>query len=163
MIKAAIFDFDGVIADSLDFVLTKTNRYLALIGKPPIVRDFFRSHDIRETYKDLKVNLIEEALLFWKIRSDIHSSLRSIPVHEHIIKTVTLLSEDASLSILTSNSRENVLDFLKVHRIHNYFMEVHGNFLLFNKDRGLRSIVEKDHLNPEATVYVGEIYLVFRP
>lgn len=154
MIEAAIFDFDGVIADSLDFVISVTNDYLIKRGKETVNREYFRSHE--EVYKSYGLNFIQESILFWKIKSEIHRNLKKIPVHEHIIPTVKSLSVKTPLSVLTSNSKPNVLDFMKVHGIHNYFLEIHGNLLLLDKERGLSQILKRKKLNPSRTVYVGD-------
>lgn len=156
MIEAAIFDFDGVIADSLDLVLTVGNRYLRSWGVKPIDRDFYRSNDVDKLYRSYGINPIRELFLLWKIRSEIHKSLRQIPVHPHIVPVVKSLSQKAPLSVLTSNSKDNVLDYLKVHRIHNYFLEIHGNLLLFDKVRGLKGILNREKLDPDKTIYVGD-------
>lgn len=156
MIEAAIFDFDGVIADSLDLVLSIGNHYLKMWRKKPISKEFYRSHDVTNTYNSYGINPVLELFLFWKIRSAIHNNLRLIPVHEHIVPVVKTLSEEAPLSVLTSNSRHNVIDFLEVHRIHNYFLEIHGGFLAFNKDRGLTEMLVKSRLEPKKVVYIGD-------
>lgn len=156
MIQAAIFDFDGVIADSLDFTLEVANSYLKRWGKEPLEKEPFRCCDVEELFRSNRTNIIEEFLLFWRLRSAFHKNLDRIPVHQHIVPVLKDISGKAPLSLLTSNSKTNVLEFLKAHQIHNYFVEIRTDFLMFNKDRGLRSIVARKNLSPQKTVYIGD-------
>jgi phosphoglycolate phosphatase len=156
MIKGVVFDFDGVIADSLDFVLDKINRYMEGWGKDRMTRGFFRSHDVEEVFREQGVNRLLELFMLWRVRSEIHKNLSSIPVHPHIIPAAKNISERVPLSILTSNSRGNVMDFLRTHHIHNYFLEIHGNYLMFDKAKGLSGILQREGLEANNVAYVGD-------
>lgn len=156
MIRAAIFDFDGVIADSLDVAIKTANHYFRRWGKRTLSRDFIRSHDIEQLFASYGLSRLHELFLLWKIRSNIHRNLDRIDVHAHIPPVLTSASRENALSILTSNSPGNVVDFLKIHRLHNYFLSIHGNFLLFNKEAGLSDIIKKEKLSKELVVYIGD-------
>lgn len=156
MITAAIFDFDGVIADSLDLVLKAANHYLRRWRKSPLSKTLVRSHDIAELFDNYGISHLQELFLLWRIRSTIHKNLSHINVHPHIPPVLTTVSKETSLSVLTSDSPENVADFLKIHHLHNYFLSIHGNLLLFNKESGLNDIIKKENLNKKLVVYIGD-------
>lgn len=157
MITTAIFDFDGVIADSLDLVLKTANRYLRLWRKRPLSKTAVRNHDIAELFfDDYGISHLQELFLLWRIRSTIHKNLSHINVHSHIPPVLTTISKQTSLSVLTSDSPENVVDFLKIHHLHNYFLSIHENLLLFNKESGLNDIIRKENLNKKLVVYIGD-------
>lgn len=156
MIRAAIFDFDGVIADSLDLTLKTANHYLRLWGRGLLSKDYIRSHDLEKLYNDYHVNRLQELFLLWKIRSTIHHNLTNIKVHPHISPILTAASKEISLSILSSNSPNNVIDFLRDHHLHNYFLSIHGNFFLFNKVNGLNDIIKRESFHKEQVVYIGD-------
>ena len=156
MIKEVVFDFDGVIADSLDFVLAVTNRYFERWGKETLTRESFRDQDLEQLYHSSRANFLEEIYLLFRIKSAIHRSLKEIPVHPHVVPVLDEISRKTRLSLLTSNSKGNVLDFLKVHHIHNYFHRVEANFMMFNKGRGLISLIKSESLTPRDVIYVGD-------
>jgi phosphoglycolate phosphatase len=156
MTATLIFDFDGVIADSLPFVLTLANHYLTVWGKPTLELENFRKTDVEQLYSSYGVNRLQEIFLLWKIRREISRHLADIPLHSHIQPVISRVADKSPLYVLTSNSTGNVVNFLKVHRVHNYFRQVHGNFFLFNKDAGLRTIINRHRLNPGQTIYIGD-------
>ena len=156
MINAVIFDFDGVIADSLGVALQTVNQFLRYWRKKPLTKDFIRAHDLEVVFHNYGTNRIQELILFLQIRSSIRKSLARISIHEHIYPIMTSMARTNALSILTWNSPNNVLDFLRIHHLHNYFVAVHGNFLMFNKEKGINDLVNKENLRKECVVYIGD-------
>ncbi|HVV25828.1 MAG TPA: HAD-IA family hydrolase [Candidatus Saccharimonadales bacterium] len=154
---AIIFDFDGTIADSFDFVA-----------------DFLADEKGRQHLSELEKQSLRGLSMFamarrlghpwWRLlrllfrgRERMGSVISRIEPFPSIPELVEKLhSEGHELFILTSNTVPNVHKFLHHHKLHTFFLEVYGGIGLFGKARGLRRLLREQQLEPQACVYIGD-------
>ena len=124
--KLIIFDYDGVLVDSLPFLKKVYLRIADVLGIEMPKRDeYFRELlelDWRETYKKLdilakdKVNISEFIYHhFSKKYSDIIKPYPQIP------ETIEKLSKKYKLAIVSNSFKKDIIPVLKRHGIYEYF------------------------------------------
>ena len=84
--------------------------------------------------------------------------MTDIPIFKDFSDSLSkIYSKDSktTMSILTSNSEENVQKFLTKHQL-NYFTEIYSNSSLFGKNRSINSYIKRHKLNPKNVLYIGD-------
>jgi HAD superfamily hydrolase (TIGR01509 family) len=159
-VNVIIFDFDGTIADSFEIVLQITNRLAPEFGYPPAQPNdvaLLRNLSSREIVKQSKVSPFKIPFLVRRLRSELH---REIPHLQPIpgIKTALLglKQQGYRLGIVTSNSRENVGDFLTAQQLDDLFDFVSSGLTLFGKGRIIQRILKQHGFAPQDVIYVGD-------
>lgn len=118
MIKAIVFDFDGVIADTYDYnfnIFSKINKNLD--------HETFKAHHDSNVYENPKVEFkngdIEK---FFKEYFDNIQTIDAI-IEDEILKK---LSEKYNLYIISSNFEKNINRFLESKSLNSYFTKILG-------------------------------------
>jgi phosphoglycolate phosphatase len=155
-----IFDFDGTLVDSFN----------AVIEKFSLLADELNFRKIHQTERDELKNLTSQELLKYlkipiyklpkvlrqtreHLRNEISVLTSFIDLPEVLIE-LTMLG--CSLSILTSNSSENVVLWLERHRIQHLFNFIHAESSYFGKSSILKKLLKSHTMKPFATFYIGD-------
>ncbi len=155
-----IFDFDGTIADSFGTFVAITNRLAIEYGFPilgPEEVQHFRNLSSREIIQQSKVPRLRLPFFLRRFRREFNSevcNLQAIPGMKEALRALKLRGN--RLGIVTSNSEENVRQFLRSQGLDALFDFVGGGLPLFGKERVLRQIIRKNQLNPAQVIYVGD-------
>ena len=156
--KTIIFDFDGTIADSLPIML---RIYGILLPKGPEITkelfQFLRKLPAHKVAAHLDVSLWRLPWLLRRGRKTMHDHMNDVqPIDgiEAVIKELT--KRGYNLHIVTSNSRANVLLFLRMHKLDGYFDDVHAVRRLNGKPRALKALARKLKVDVHETYYVGD-------
>jgi len=80
--------------------------------------------------------------------------LKAFPGIDKVIKD--LHAQDFHLSVVSSNSEENIRKVLKREGIEAYFSGVYGNIGLFSKSRAFKGILKDQKVKASECVYVGD-------
>lgn len=154
---AIIFDFDGTIADSFDYVAG----FLASEAKmPPLHED--QKHELRglsmvSMARQLGHRWWRLPRLLFKGRRKMGRAMKHIQPFGGMAATIQKLhAEGHELFIVSSNSVHNVRTFLHHHQLHTYFLEIYGGVGLFNKAPTLRRLLRAHQLELKDTVYIGD-------
>lgn len=159
--SALIFDFDGTIADTLDVLIDVYNERL--------VREF-RCKPFDKTLKEQfrKIPAIEflnlYGIRYYKLP---FMAIRTRFLFKQYVEQVQLfpgisdfIQQAAKagifLGIVTSNSRENVVRFLKKQNLHTYFHCVYGGRNLFGKHKVFQKMLVTHRLRAEQVIYIGD-------
>lgn len=158
--KVIIFDFDGTIADSFAAVLKIANQLApqfgyALTWPEDIPR--LKNLSSREIVKQSKVSPFKLPFLLRRLRGELNREMEQLELIVGM-KTalLTLKQQGYRLGIVTSNSRENVVAFLKAQELDTIFDFVGSGLALFGKGRVIQRILKQHRLNPEDVIYVGD-------
>ena len=159
-VKVIMFDFDGTLADTLDTLVTITNRLALEFGYKPTAPEQLaqiRNLSSREIVMQSGISIFKIPFLLKKIKGNLHNEiqyLNSIPgIKEALIQ---LKYEGNILGILTSNSEENVRIFLNKQGMEELFSFVYSETTLFSKHRIIRKFMKENYLSSEEIVYVGD-------
>jgi phosphoglycolate phosphatase len=155
--SAIIFDMDGTIADSFDYV----SDFLVAQAKLAPLNDeqkrALRGLSMRDMAHKLGYHWWNAPKLFIRGRQRMKRSiqtknLQSFSGMPEVIRK--LHGEGHELFILSTNSLRNVHHFLDDQKIHKYFLEIYAGVGVFSKAPGLRQLLKEQRLRAEDAVYV---------
>ena len=153
-----LFDFDGVLVDSLDLYAEAVTLCLTRIGKP-ILRS-------REDYLDLFDGNFYESMAargvdldaFTRVAAEILPGIdygRMKP-YAGLIPVLTSLAERNFLAVVSSNGRKAIGAILERFGFAPYFQEILGSDFLLSKKEKIDFALDKYGFSREKTVYVGD-------
>lgn len=155
--KLIIFDFDGTLADTFSLFLNAINEAADRYRFKRIDWDL----DILRRL-DVKQILSCHEIPFWKLpfvvrhmQSLMKRNIADITLFPGIDQALHALSENgATLAIVTSNSRENVLKVLGAQNAERFsYIECAS---VFGKKNKLRKILANSQIAPEDAILIGD-------
>jgi len=159
MIKNIIFDFDGTIADSINLGIELYNELAEKYGFLKINKEDFeylRNLSVIEKCKALHVPLFKLPVFGIEFMKNYRQALDSLKTFDGINEVIYELKHKGyRLNIISSNSHENVSEFLKKNGI-DLFDSIDCINSIFGKDKAIRSFIKKHSVNKEELVYIGD-------
>ncbi len=154
---AIIFDFDGTIADSFDYIVD----FLAKQAKlEPL------SAEQKQKLRGLSMVTIARQLgharwrllgLFLNGRRRMGATVRHVQPFAEMPELIRKLhAEGHELFIVTSNKARTVRVFLHTQQLHTYFLQIYGGVGLFGKAPALRGLLRDQHIDRKDAVYIGD-------
>jgi phosphoglycolate phosphatase len=153
-----LFDFDGVLVDSLALYSEAVKLILERIGTP-VVRN-------REEYIELFDGNFYESLAargvdldaFSGAAKDIlptmdYSSMRPFP---GLIPVLRSLQKDYLLAVVSSNGAPAISKALESFAFAPYFQDILGSDFLFSKREKIAHALSKYGISPRRTYYIGD-------
>jgi phosphoglycolate phosphatase len=159
-LKVIIFDFDGTIADTVDALVLIANRLAVEFGYIPITQDelsILRNLTSREIIKYSGISLFKIPFLVKKVKSELKQqipSLKPIPGIDQAL--MGLKRQGHQLGIITSNSKDNVTEFLKRNDLEELFDFVYSGVTIFGKTTIINNVLKQKHLKTQDVMYVGD-------
>lgn len=154
---AIIFDFDGTIADSFDYI---TDFLAAEAGQEPLSTDQkqqLRGHSMAAIGRQFGLSWWQLIRLFFKGRRQMHRVISKVKPFEDMPETLKKLhAEGHELFILSHNTVANIHAFLHHYELHTYFLETYGGVGLFGKSSVLRRLLKEQNLEKEDALYIGD-------
>ncbi len=154
---AIIFDFDGTIADSFDYV---TGFLAGTLGREPL------NDKQKRELKGLSMAAMARRMGYgwWRLpwllikgRRRMGQVITSVQPFDGIPDVIEKLhAEGHELFVVSSNSVQNIHAFLHHHKLHTYFLEVYGGIGLFGKAPALRRLLKEQNVKPAGSVYIGD-------
>lgn len=155
---AVIFDFDGTIADSFDYVAAFLERHVR------------NTHALTEEEKQILRGMTMQQMaihlgspkwylpvLFVVGRRAMGKAMYNVPLFEGMGRVIDKLhAEGHELMIVSSNNRRNIRKFLKQHHLHKYFTDLYGDAGFFGKRRAIRRILKRNSIHPRDAWYIGD-------
>ncbi len=153
-----IFDFDGTIADSFEYVATFLEAHVR------------RSHTLtdeeKHTLRGMTMQQMAEhfgspkwylPVLFVIGRRKMSKAIYNVPLFEGMGAVIDKLhAEGHQLMIVSSNNRRNIRKFLKQHHLHKYFTDLYGDAGFFGKRRAIRRVLKRNQTDAAQAWYVGD-------
>lgn len=159
MTKVIIFDFDGTLADTIDILLSITNRLSAEFGFKSATKEELAQLSNLNSWEILRysgISLFKFPMLIRKLRSELRSEISNIQLFAGIKEVLLELKRrDFQLGIITSNSRENVLESLENNSLQDIFTFIYSGST-FGKHKVINKWLKKEKINPQEVFYVGD-------
>jgi len=158
--KIIIFDFDGTIADTVDALVTIANRLALEFGYVPINSQelvLLRNLTAREIIKYSGVSLFKIPFMVKKVKGELKHKIPELkPIEGINAALIELHHQGYHLGIITSNSQENVNQFLKFHNLDYLFDFIYSGVTIFGKTTIINNVLRQKHFQPESVIYVGD-------
>jgi phosphoglycolate phosphatase len=157
-LRAAIFDFDGTLADTLEQVVAILNALSGEFGyrsaEPGEIEEL-RSMSARDVAKRLGVRWHKIPAIVTRARNELSHGMSKIQPFEGIPAALSeLRSRGLLVGMLTSNNRKNVDLFLAQHPIELDFVSTGSG--LWSKHRRLAKLLRQYKLKRDETAYIGD-------
>jgi phosphoglycolate phosphatase-like HAD superfamily hydrolase len=153
---AVIFDFDGTIADSFDYVVG----FLASAAGEDLTADQrqqLRGRSMAAIGRRLGLSWVRLLRLFFKGRRDMHQAINHIEPFDDMTDTIQKLhAEGHELFVVSHNTVANIHAFLHHYDLHTYFLQIYGGVGLFGKAPVLRKVLKEQNLEKADALYVGD-------
>jgi phosphoglycolate phosphatase len=154
-----IFDFDGTVADSFAESLLAYNRIAPRLRlravKEAEISDL-RRMGAGQLMQALGIPMWKLPRLMIAARADLHDHFHNVKPVPGIPEAIRGLHEaDYHLAMVTSNSEDNVRNFLDRHGIVGFDTVIAGASI-FGKATRLRRLIKAMGANRTSTVYIGD-------
>lgn len=155
-VAAIIFDMDGTIANSFDYVSEFLAREAGMWPLEPAVKEGLRRRSMAGMARRLGHHWWEMPGLFIKGRREMRH-VKQLHAFDGIPEVIRKLhAEGHELFVLSSNSLRNVRHFLHKNKLHTYFLEIYGGVGMFGKAPALRRLLREQNIALEDAVYIGD-------
>jgi HAD superfamily hydrolase (TIGR01549 family) len=159
MLKVIIFDFDGTLADTIDILLSITNRLSAEFGFKSATKEELAQLSGLTPWQILRysgISIFKFPLLIRKLKAELRCEIPNIQLFPGIKEVLLELKKlGFQLGIITSNSRENVLASLEKNGLQGTFTFIYSGST-FGKHKVINRWLKREHRNAEEVVYVGD-------
>ena len=154
-----IFDFDGTIIDSRDFIIQLYNEIAERenykkIDKLDIIK--LSSLSIAERCKTLHIPMYKIPSIALEVGKRYKRDLPALRIKDRVAELLyNLKKEGFRLGILSSNEKSNIMEFLKVNDI-DIFESVFSEKNIFGKHHAINKFIKKLNLELKNTIYIGD-------
>ncbi len=145
--SSIIFDFDGTIADSFDYVV---DFFVNESGRTLDAQDrqSLRGMSMREMAQKLNFHIWQAPRLFLRGRRKMSHQIKNIPPIKSMPEIIRKLhSEGHELFIVSTNSPKNIRKFLEHYDLSQYFVEIYGGVGIFGKSGALKRLFRKQNVD----------------
>jgi len=158
--KVIIFDFDGTIADTVDALVSIANSLAVEFNFAPITPEEFvllKNLTSREIFKYSGIPLFKIPFLLKKVKRELKNKIPELKPIQGIPEALLELKENGlRLGIITSNSKGNVKEFLKINDLDNFFEFVHTGVTIFGKTTIINNVLKQKQIKTQDVIYVGD-------
>jgi len=162
MIKAIVFDYDGVIVNSFPGVYEVYKTICSQLGVPypASIEDFKQKYGYN--YKELLKNLGVTKDADLRRAQEIFAQeivKQDPPLYPSIATVLGELHQKYRLFLITANLREEALQKLKKYNLAKYFSHVGGveeTNNTYGKRSEIKQVLEQERLNPNEVIYIGD-------
>lgn len=161
-IKAVIFDYDGVIADSLKPTMDAFNSLSSKYKYKPFTNreDFARIFDknLPDLLLGLGISNMKMPIFLKDLKNEFKTSNKKIKGVPGINKLCEVLSEHFTLALVTPNFKEYVAEILKKEEISDKFKIMITDEPAVKKSQKIRQCLEKLSLKSNEAVFIGDTF-----
>jgi len=154
-----IFDFDGTIADTMNFIRTIMDKWSDDVDFPKIKNidwEELKNKETKKVFKSLGISPAKLPFVLKKVRDILHKEVGKIEPIRGIEKALFQIKKNNhKLGILTSSPLETVEKFLEINNL-NFFDFIYSESNIFNKAKKLNNLLKEKKFNPQHVLYVGD-------
>jgi phosphoglycolate phosphatase-like HAD superfamily hydrolase len=147
MVGAYVFDFDGVINDSLDLVYSFNK-----IIDPDLTLDQYKKRFEGNLYSSTDVTP-EKILQYFQLKGD---ATEKALLKQHIKEILVELSKNAPLFIITSDRTPAVQKYFQNHGIAQIITQIYGVEIHHSKEIKFGMLFKDHNLNKEDCIFVTD-------
>jgi len=152
-----IFDFDGTIVDSFEYVADFLAKEAGLPKLDDEQKLLLRGLSMVGMARLLGYSWWRMPRLFFKGRRKMRWSVRHMRPFAGMPELIRKLhAEGHELFMVSSNRVRNIHIFLHEQKLHTYFLEVYGSVGMFGKAPALKRLLREQNLDKETAVYIGD-------
>lgn len=159
MIKHIVFDFDGTIVDSMDLAVHILNELADKFHYQKVTTEEVRvlkNFPVRERFKRIGLPLYKIPSMTVDSMTMFKQQIHTLNAFEGIKDLLISLKEYGyRLSVISSNSVDNITDFLKRNDL-EVFDHVISENNLFGKDKCIKKYLKRFCLKADEILYVGD-------
>ncbi len=158
MKKLLLFDFDGVVVDSLDVYEGTVTECLKKIGRP-LVKN---REDFLELYEDnfyeslVKKGVDLAAFMEASVEILARVDYAEMKIFPDLIPVLAKLKEDNILAIISSSDSQDINLIMTRFHLNGYFRDVLGSDVNFDKREKILLAVDKLGMEKDNTCYIGD-------
>jgi phosphoglycolate phosphatase len=153
-----LFDFDGVLVDSLDLYADAVARCLERIGTPIVKcrEDYLALFD-GNFYESMEAQGVDLAA-FGQAAKEILPRIDydAMKPFDGLIPALAALQKDHLLAVVSSNGYRTIRTMLIRFGFDPYFQEIFGSDFLFSKKEKITIALEKYGIPREKAFYIGD-------
>lgn len=159
MEKFLIFDFDGTIIDSRDLIIQLYNEIAERdnykkIDKLDVVK--LSNLSIPERCRTLNVPMYKIPSIALEVRKHYKRELPNLRIKDRVAELLYNLKEEGfRLGIISSNEKNNIVEFLKINDI-DIFEGIFSEKNIFGKHHAIYKVIKKLNLEIKNTIYIGD-------
>jgi phosphoglycolate phosphatase-like HAD superfamily hydrolase len=147
-----IFDFDGTIADTINFA----KKNFDFPGRENINWQELRNKGAKEAFKSLGISLIRIPFVLNQARQILYQKIDRVKLVKGMDQALAIIgSKGYRLGILTSCAKDTVEKFLRINQL-SVFEFVYSEKNIFNKANKLNRLLKKNKLDPQNVFYIGD-------
>ena len=156
MTRVIIFDFDGTIANTLEAVVKIVNKNADHFGHKKVTKEeipYLQGKKPREILSYLGISILK--LPFWiqRIHSEMNKEITNLAPTVNILPSISELKQENHLGILTSNTLDNVKEFLVKNNL-DVFDFVYTEKSVFGKSHVINKIIKHRKFDKNKMYYV---------
>ena len=155
-----IFDFDGTLVDSFDWVIEKFNILATEFNFKKIHQSELteiKNLSSNELIRYLEIPIYKIPSVLHRARQQMRNEMSTLPPFVNLPHILQKLHNSGFLfGILTSNSKENVLTWLDINKMKHLFDFIHTESNFFGKNQIVKKILKKYKMNKEHVFYIGD-------
>jgi len=154
---ALIFDFDGTIADTIDYFIDFIAKEAGLESLSTEQRHQLRQMSLRRIARELGHPWWRLPKLYYKGRHLMEPKLQNIKPFKGMPEVIKKLhAEGHELFIISSNSVHNMRSFLRRQHLRTSFLQIYGGVVVFGKAPTIRQLLREQHIALSEAVYIGD-------
>jgi len=155
-----IFDFDGTLVDSFASIIRVFNQLASKHHLRPIELEdisMLKNTDSRTLLRFYKIPIYKIPILAYEAAERIRQILPALQPFSGIPHTIAQLhTAGYQLSIVSSNSEDNVKAWLEHHHLNQYFQYIQHARHYYGKATTLRQILKLTACKKEKICYIGD-------
>ena len=158
--KYVVFDFDGTIAETIEFAVELFNKIASEFNLSAIKEkelELIKSRNPKELLKIFGVNKLKLTLIMLRLRKEMSYSIKQLDLVKGMADSLAdIKAAGYRLGILTSNSTNNVKEFLEAHHLVDAFDFIYSGKNLFGKKKVIKQMLKTEKISKKNIVYVGD-------
>jgi phosphoglycolate phosphatase-like HAD superfamily hydrolase len=156
--KFVLWDFDGTLADTFSCMVEAYNapaarRGLRLIDDPAAARALTPLALLRT----LDIPLVKLPSLVASVLAAVRRAMTAVQLFSGVSEALDAFRQvGCQMSVLSSNSRDNILACLQANVVADHFESVIGSRRIWGKGEGIRRFLKSRAAAAERAIYVGD-------